>query len=176
MLLRGGFFLHLSEMISQAASARGLELRLPYLDLRLIRFLASVPWDHKEKNGKNKILLREAMRDLLPSEIRQRIKKSEFTPVIRPAMKRTAWGQIREAFEKPHPALGSMVIPEKLEPIYRRCFPAGPFKPSQRDLESFWFLWYIVSVDQWLKHRSEFEKRLQEVEHEECQEESARRP
>jgi asparagine synthase (glutamine-hydrolysing) len=53
----------------------GLENSLPFLDHKLVEFMFSMPSSWKIKNGVTKILLREAMKGVLPEETRARIKK-----------------------------------------------------------------------------------------------------
>lgn len=57
-------------------TAFGLNHFLPFLDYRLVEFAYRVPGSMKIRGGVTKILLREAMRGILPKETRQRIKKT----------------------------------------------------------------------------------------------------
>lgn len=49
--------------------ANSIETRFPFLDYRLVDFANSLPFNHKISNGKGKFILREAFKDILPSEI-----------------------------------------------------------------------------------------------------------
>lgn len=49
---------------------------LPFLDHRLVEFMFTIPGKFKICNGVTKILLREAMRGILPEETRRRVKKT----------------------------------------------------------------------------------------------------
>ena len=55
----------------------GLEVRVPFCDYRIAEYLYSVPWEFKDYEGKEKGLLRYAMRGLLPDEVLWR-KKSPY--------------------------------------------------------------------------------------------------
>lgn len=57
-------------------SAFSLGHFLPFLDHRLVEFMFRVPEDLKIHEGVTKILLREAMRGLIPEQTRMRIKKT----------------------------------------------------------------------------------------------------
>ncbi len=57
-------------------SAFGLEHFDPFFDHRLVEFMFRVPGTMKIRDGVTKILLREAMRGMLPEETRTRIKKT----------------------------------------------------------------------------------------------------
>jgi asparagine synthase (glutamine-hydrolysing) len=57
-------------------AAFGLDNFLPFFDHRLAEFMYRVPGSLKIQDGVTKILLREAMRGILPEETRTRIKKT----------------------------------------------------------------------------------------------------
>ncbi len=56
-----------------------IEGRVPFLDFRLVKYLFSLPEEAIIKNGWNKYILRKSMKDLLPSQIRNRRNKIGFT-------------------------------------------------------------------------------------------------
>jgi asparagine synthase (glutamine-hydrolysing) len=61
--------------------AHSLEVRPPFLDHRLVEFANSLPHDLKIRNGSLKFLLRELMRDKLPSSVIERKKEGFDIPV-----------------------------------------------------------------------------------------------
>ncbi len=136
------------ETLDRLASPCGLEVRLPFLDTRLFRFMAGIPWDQKSCGGTHKILLREAMKDLWPAEIMTRLRKTEFSAPIRVGMERYASQEILRAVSDPHPVLRQMLDLEAAQRLWQG-FSQGT--TPKRILSSLWPVWYIVSVDQWLK-------------------------
>ncbi|MFF1794577.1 asparagine synthase (glutamine-hydrolyzing) [Kitasatospora sp. NPDC058263] len=54
--------------------ANGLEVRVPFCDHRLVQYVFNTPWAMKSFDGREKSLLRAAVRDLLPAEIADRVK------------------------------------------------------------------------------------------------------
>lgn len=56
--------------------AFGLENHVPFFDYRLVEFMFRVPGTLKIRDGVTKILLREAMKGILPEETRTRVKKT----------------------------------------------------------------------------------------------------
>ncbi|MDJ0465858.1 asparagine synthase (glutamine-hydrolyzing) [Streptomyces sp. H27-C3] len=54
--------------------ACGLEVRVPFADHRLVEYTFNIPWAMKSFDGREKSLLRAAMKDLLPEAIAQRVK------------------------------------------------------------------------------------------------------
>ncbi|MEE1739368.1 asparagine synthase (glutamine-hydrolyzing) [Streptomyces sp. BE147] len=67
--------------------ACGLEVRVPFADHRLVEYTFNVPWAMKSFDGREKSLLRAAMKDLLPTAISQRVK----TPY--PSIRAAAYNQ-----------------------------------------------------------------------------------
>ncbi|MER7584813.1 asparagine synthase (glutamine-hydrolyzing) [Kitasatospora sp. NPDC097691] len=54
--------------------ANGLEVRVPFCDHRLVQYVFNTPWAMKSFDGREKSLLRAAVRDLLPAAIADRAK------------------------------------------------------------------------------------------------------
>jgi asparagine synthase (glutamine-hydrolysing) len=62
------------------ASAFSREIRLPFLDHRLVEFLFAIPPEERLRGTTTKSILREALRGILPEEIRTRRDKLGFEP------------------------------------------------------------------------------------------------
>ncbi len=58
--------------------AFSIESRLPFLDYRLVEFCFSLPSRQKVRNGVGKIVLRNALKEILPNAVHERIKKIGF--------------------------------------------------------------------------------------------------
>jgi asparagine synthase (glutamine-hydrolysing) len=69
------FLTHYEDRMSMAF---GREIRLPYLDYRLVEYLLNAPDDLKINRGWTKWLMRDAFKDLLPKEIIWRKDKQGF--------------------------------------------------------------------------------------------------
>ncbi|MDP4126236.1 MAG: asparagine synthase (glutamine-hydrolyzing) [Bacillota bacterium] len=77
------FMTSLLERKDRMSMAGSLEVRVPFADHRLVEYVYNVPWDIKFKNGVEKSLLREAMKDYLPDKILNR-KKSPYPKTHNP--------------------------------------------------------------------------------------------
>lgn len=66
------------------AMASGLETRVPYGDHRLVEYVYNTPWAFKTFDGREKSLLRAAVKDLLPKSVVER-PKSPFPVTQDPA-------------------------------------------------------------------------------------------
>ncbi len=63
--------------------AAGVEIRMPFMDYRLVTFLFSLPWQSKVRKGYTKALVRDALRDIMPESIVNRTSKIGFnTPIV----------------------------------------------------------------------------------------------
>jgi asparagine synthase (glutamine-hydrolysing) len=67
--------------VDRAAMAVSLETRAPFLDPRIGQFAASIPVEYKLKGKSGKVILKEAMKDLLPHDILHRPKKGFGIPI-----------------------------------------------------------------------------------------------
>ncbi|MFI2609185.1 asparagine synthase (glutamine-hydrolyzing) [Kitasatospora sp. NPDC018619] len=54
--------------------ANGLEVRVPFCDHRLVQYVFNAPWAMKSFDGREKSLLRAAVRDVLPTAVAERAK------------------------------------------------------------------------------------------------------
>jgi asparagine synthase (glutamine-hydrolysing) len=59
-------------------SRSGLEARHPFFDQRIVEFAWAIPEDQCRRSGLERLILRNAMRGILPELIRTRITKGEF--------------------------------------------------------------------------------------------------
>ena len=63
----------------RASCAHGIEVRMPFMDWRLVTFCFGLPDTSKVGQGFTKLILREAMRGVLPEPVRVRTNKIGFT-------------------------------------------------------------------------------------------------
>ena len=57
-----------------------LEIRYPFMDIRLISFCLCIPESQKLQNGISRFILREAMKEIIPNSIYHRMNKSILSP------------------------------------------------------------------------------------------------
>lgn len=94
----------------------GLEVRVPFCDHRIAEYLYSVPWHMKDLDGMEKGLLREAVRGLLPEEIRMR-KKSPYPKTHNPAYLRAVSNLLRQVLDDGTSPMFDIVKKEALEQL-----------------------------------------------------------
>ncbi|MBL8124075.1 MAG: asparagine synthase (glutamine-hydrolyzing) [Pyrinomonadaceae bacterium] len=89
--------------VDRAAMSVSLETRAPFLDPRVGQFAASIPVEYKLKGKSGKVILKEAMKDLLPHDILHRPKKGFGIPIAE-------WLKGRL-----NPLMNEMLSPERLK-------------------------------------------------------------
>jgi asparagine synthase (glutamine-hydrolysing) len=62
------------QRVDRTSMGQGVEARVPFLDLALVRLAMQLPIDLKLRDGQDKWILRHAFADVLPSYVRQRPK------------------------------------------------------------------------------------------------------
>ncbi|MBR2284723.1 MAG: asparagine synthase (glutamine-hydrolyzing) [Ruminococcus sp.] len=95
----------------------GLEVRVPFCDYRIAEYMYNVPWAYKDWQGREKGLLREAMKGWLPDEVLWR-KKSPYPKTHDPAFLDAVTERLREILSQPTP-LTDLVRREELERLLR---------------------------------------------------------
>jgi asparagine synthase (glutamine-hydrolysing) len=67
--------------IDRASMLNSLEVRSPFLDIRIIDFIRKIPYQFKYRNGQTKYILIKALEPILPRNILHRAKKGFGIPV-----------------------------------------------------------------------------------------------
>src|SRR5207245_3354357 len=73
------FYLGQSDRV---AALFGVEERYPFLDRRLVESCLALPGSQKLRGGLNRAVMRRALADLLPPEVRDRGGKANLGPVL----------------------------------------------------------------------------------------------
>ncbi|RVX44147.1 asparagine synthase (glutamine-hydrolysing) [Nonomuraea polychroma] len=115
---------HLLTRDDRISMAVGLEVRVPYVDPKLVEYVFNTPWSMKSHDGREKALLRAAGADLLPEDVLSR-QKSPFPVTQDPLYTRYLSRSLTEILDDPtQPAhelidIGAarsvLAAPEKLE-------------------------------------------------------------
>ncbi|MDR2046895.1 MAG: asparagine synthase (glutamine-hydrolyzing) [Clostridiales bacterium] len=96
----------------------GLEVRVPFCDYRIAEYMYSVPWEMKDFGGREKGLLREALRGILPERILAR-KKSPYPKTHNPAYLSVVSKRLREIIENPSAPIHHVIKKEALERLLK---------------------------------------------------------
>ena len=94
----------------------GLEVRVPFCDHRIVEYLYTVPWEIKEYMGREKGILREAMKEYLPDEVLYR-KKSPYPKTHNPSYRDAVSKKLFELLLKKDARIFDIVKKEKIEKL-----------------------------------------------------------
>lgn len=108
------------ELADGAAGAFGLEPRYPFFDRRLIELCLALPVEQKLKDGWTRSILRRAMADRLPDDVRWRFLKTNLSPNFIRQTRERDLGVIQAVFQEPPQLLAEFVDLDALRLDLRR--------------------------------------------------------
>lgn len=130
-------------------SSQGMELRHPFHDLRLTRFLMGASGDMLRRGDSKKYLLREAARGVLPEKIRQRTTKANISaPIIDAVTQRLKARPFREM----HGVRNGWVDPAVLETIQAEHLAWRQTGSGPPPMSAYAAVWNMVATDIWLEY------------------------
>lgn len=102
------FMMTLLNRKDRMSMANSLEVRVPFADYRLVEYAFSIPMHVKLLKGREKGLLREALKQILPGEIIER-KKSPYPKTHHPIYKELVKKKMQEIINNPNAPLRNLV-------------------------------------------------------------------
>lgn len=133
-------------------SAFGLDHFDPFFDHRLVEFMFRVPGRYKIRDGVTKILLREAMRGILPDETRTRIKKTGWNAPAHIWFSGAGLDVVRDLVaSRAFRERGIYHLPEveRLIDEHERIVRGNDARENH-----MMFLWQLVNLELWLRQLS----------------------
>ena len=112
----GYFMPNLLARKDRMSMARGLEVRVPFADHRILEYVYSLPWSIKHRGGVEKALLRDAMQGLLPERILTR-KKSPYPKTHNPRYEALVLRLLNERLESPDSRLAPLLDRARLRAL-----------------------------------------------------------
>lgn len=133
--------LHIDDRSSMAHS---VESRSPFLDYRLVEYLFSLGPEYKIRNGQTKYILREALKGILPEEVRTRRDKMGFATPLEKWFKVNLKDKVRDIFTSKEflnrPYFEQKEVLEKFK----------DFTDGKKDI-SHYTIWSWVNLELWLR-------------------------
>jgi asparagine synthase (glutamine-hydrolysing) len=134
------YLLHWEDRTSMAFS---IEARVPYLDYRMVEFVASLAEDQKIRGGITKYIMRRAVRGLIPEAIRCRMDKKGFSTPEEVWMKEELRPRLLELFASESFARRPYWDAEAVMSDYRKYLnDSSPYSSE---------LWRIACTELWLR-------------------------
>ena len=125
-----------------------LEVRVPFCDYRIAEYLYAVPWKFKDYGGREKGLLREAVKDLLPQEVLYR-KKSPYPKTFDPEYAMLIRENIKVLLSDDKAPVFSLIRRDSLEKMLSSENPWPWYGQLMRGPQT---MAYILQLDFWLQH------------------------
>ena len=147
------FMPNLQERASAMCGAQGVTVLTPLCDDRLVRYVYNVPWRLKRRDGVEKALFRESVRDLLPEKLCMR-KKSPYPKTCSP----TYTELVRQRFKT--------IAMDEGAPLWRCIDREAALKLAASSLnpaDTPWFgqlmagpqmIAYLIQVNSWMAERN----------------------
>jgi asparagine synthase (glutamine-hydrolysing) len=135
------------EILDHISAAFNVEVRFPFMDIRLIEYCLSLPSDQKYRGGMTRFVLHSSMAGILPEKIQTRGGKSNLTPSFEKGLLK---------FEREN--VGKIILEEggqlaeyvNLE-LVKGCL--GRFQSGAASNSDFLALWRAIGLALWLRSR-----------------------
>ena len=144
----GWFMQTLLDRKDRMSMYNGLEVRVPFCDYRIAEYLYAVPWEFKDWQGREKGLLREAVKDLLPQEILWR-KKIPYPKTFDPRYEQLVMSRLQLLLADKNAPLFYMVDRGSVRTLMEQEFKWPWYGQLMRGPQTAAFL---LQVDFWLRH------------------------
>ena len=125
--------------------SHSLEVRVPFLDHPLVEFVLGLPRAEKNRDGKPKALLVEALRDLLPDEILSQRKRT-FTLPWEKWLRGPLRERVQSGLANLSPALQSFIAVGRVQDVWKN-FLAGQTSWSRP--------WSLYVLNEWTRRHME---------------------
>lgn len=125
----------------------GLEVRVPFCDVRIAEYLYGVPWSMKALDGYEKGLLRRAVGDLLPPEVLWR-KKSPYPKTHNPQYLSLVSQQLKDIIQEGTSPLLRIVDVDALKSLLSAQYPWPWYGQLMSTAQT---IAYMLQVDHWLR-------------------------
>src|SRR4051794_16620474 len=102
----------------RASMAHSLEVRVPFLDHRLVEWSSRLPSRLRVNGRTTKVILKDAARGLLPDAVIDKRKVGFFNGAVEPWLTRQARGLVGDALSGPDPAYAAVVEPRAVRAAF----------------------------------------------------------
>ncbi|RMF56054.1 MAG: hypothetical protein D6746_13025, partial [Bacteroidetes bacterium] len=148
-----------ARLIEAQAAAAGIEIRMPFFDVRLVAYCLALPADLKRRDGLGRWVMRRAMEGVLPVEVQWRRDKANLAP-----------GYIRALQDEDAPRLQQFArtieaegfpgnyLQEELVAALARQLVAGHLSEPRREAERI-VLWRALALAHWMGLKTAFTSR-----------------
>lgn len=141
------FMQTLLERKDRMSMFHALEVRVPFCDYRIAEYLYGVPWEFKDYQGREKGLLRHAVAEWIPEEIRCR-KKSPYPKTFDPTYEEQVFNRLRFVMQQDAP-IWQLIEKEAVSVFLNTTSPWPWYGQLMRRPQT---IAYFLQLDFWLRH------------------------
>jgi asparagine synthase (glutamine-hydrolysing) len=127
--------------------ATGLEVRVPFCDYRLVEYVWNIPWEMKCDGGREKGILRRALADVLPEDVRLR-RKSAYPLSAHPTYAQAIQDWTLQVLSDPGAPVRALVNVPMLQAMASGNVPAIPGMPRNFAVT---LLERVIMINSWLQ-------------------------
>ncbi len=128
----------------------GLEVRVPFCDHRLVEYAYNMPWDIKSLNGREKGIVREAMKGILPDEIIER-KKSPYPKTHHPTYLKAVKATLQHILDDFSSPLLQLIHKQKVQELIDTDGKALTTPWYGQLMTGPQLMAYLIQVDFWMR-------------------------
>ena len=126
----------------------GLEVRVPFCDYRIAEYMYGVPWEYKDYNGREKGLLRYAMKEYLPEEVLYR-KKSPYPKTWDPAYEQIMRNRLGTLLEQKNAPLFQIVDVQAVRDLLTDSYTWPWYGQLMKTPQT---MAYMLQINHWLSY------------------------
>ena len=126
----------------------GLEVRVPFCDYRIAEYLYGVPWEFKEHEGREKGLLRYAMRSFLPEEVLYR-KKSPYPKTWDPQYQKIMEQRLNTLLSQKDAPIFQIVDRNAVDSLLKQEYIWPWYGQLMKKPQT---MAYLLQIDFWMRH------------------------
>ncbi|WP_103029000.1 lasso peptide isopeptide bond-forming cyclase [Salinibacter altiplanensis] len=148
-MLKSAYLVSSFEKIAHYAAATGIEARHPFMDKRLIEFCLGLPPQQSLSNGWSRVIMRRAMKGVVPDSIRKRTEKANLAAPFRHLLIDLSGEEIEEMLSGSMGEAEKYVDQSHLSSLYRKA-KREETSVSQGKLQAFA---NAISLAHWFRRR-----------------------
>lgn len=123
--------------------AVGLEVRVPFCDHRLVDYAFNIPWEMKAFDGREKSILRAAVKDLLPASILDRV-KNPYPATQDPAYERQLRASMSQIANDPNAPAKPLLDSKRIQQVLNTDIGASSARQNRIGMEM------VIGLNTWL--------------------------
>lgn len=138
------------EHIDSLSASFSIEARHPFYDKRLIEFCLAIPTEQKIWHGWDRVIMRRAMKNILPKEIQWRKGKADLSMNFHKSLKQNEMDLMDDILFNKIDVLEKYVDIKKLQKIYNQYKSRDTRKSVYRDTRDSIYIWSSITIFWWL--------------------------